>query len=72
MINKVISNHGLPKVGATFCLKNGCCCDIMYCGMVEKFSNLASREDILQFLIIVMHMQEYAVNTNLGTLITKF
>ena len=49
--------------------------DIMYCGlwyMVEKFSNLASREDILQFLIIVMHMQEYAVNTNLGTLITKF
>lgn len=46
----------------------------MYCGtyMVEKFSNLASREDILQLLIIVMHMQEYAVNTNLGTLITKF
>ena len=34
--------------------------------MVEKFLNLASsREDILQFLIIVMHMQEYAVKHKL-------
>ena len=43
-------------------------CIVVYGRKVFKFSQQGRHTTV----IIVMHMQEYAVNTNLGTLITKF